>query len=107
MSPDDVTTVIIPSEDRFKFLIFGGFYLSVIRGDVDVEGQSPRSAAGKGKTGDAIIVLADSRDPDIRMFDKTKYKLVDFFTKKVTDFQVPESHSMKASKSGLGGLLGK
>jgi small nuclear ribonucleoprotein (snRNP)-like protein len=82
--------------------------LSVIRENPNIEpGKSPRSGASKGKAGDAIIVLADSRDPDIRMFDKTKYKLVNFFSKKVTDFQVPDTNSVRASKSGLSGILSK
>jgi hypothetical protein len=60
--------------------------LSVIRENPFYEpGKSPRSS-GHGKKGDAIIILADSRDADIRVFDKTKYKLVDFFRGTVSDY---------------------
>jgi hypothetical protein len=106
--PDDVTTVIVPKEDRFKFLIFGGFYLSVIRENPFFEvGQSPRSprASSKGKIGDAVITLADSRDPDIRMFDKTTYKLVDFESNTVKNYQVPDDNAKVAKvKPMMGGL---
>jgi hypothetical protein len=44
--------------------------LTVIRENAHrPKGSARESIDGKGKPGDAIIVLADSRDPDVRLFD--------------------------------------
>lgn len=89
--PEEVATVTIPKNDRFDFMLFGGFYLTAIRPtEFDEDSRSNSGRVGsKGKPGDAVIVLADSRDPDIRMFDKTEYKLIDFKNNTVSDFEVP------------------
>jgi hypothetical protein len=106
-APHHVTTVTIPEKDRFNFMIFGGFYLTVIRENPNRPKGSSRSIDGKGKPGDAIIILADSRDPDIRAFDKTEYKLVNFREGTVTDYEVPSEKTslQKAKDIGFGKAL--
>jgi hypothetical protein len=88
-------------------MIFGGFYLTVIRENPNRPKGSARSIDGKGKPGDAIIILADSRDPDIRAFDKTEYKLVNFREGTVTDYEVPSEKTslQKAKDIGFGKAL--
>jgi hypothetical protein len=106
-APHHVITVTIPEKDRFNFMVFGGFYLTVIRENPNRPKGSARSIDGKGKPGDAIIILADSRDPDIRAFDKTEYKLVNFREGTVTDYEVPSEKTslQKAKDIGFGKAL--
>jgi hypothetical protein len=54
--------------------------MTVIRGDK----KRPQKYEGK-----VIVICADSRDPDIREFDKFKYKLVDFDSQSISEFKNP------------------
>jgi hypothetical protein len=87
--PKEISVVKIPIEQRFDYKLFGGFYLTTIRKNPFRRPGRGQRKIDFGKEGDAILVLADSRDPDIRKFDQTSYKLIDFETKKVTDYELP------------------
>jgi hypothetical protein len=61
---------------EFDFIIFGGLYLSVKRENLNEEFLG-RSIASD-KKGNAVLVMADSRDPDIRKIDSQYYFEIDF-----------------------------
>jgi hypothetical protein len=60
---------------EFEFIIFGGLYLSVKRDNINMIniGRSHYE-----KVGNAVLIIADSRDPDMRKIDTQKYFEIDF-----------------------------
>jgi hypothetical protein len=45
--------------------------------------------------------LADSRDPDVRFFNETQHKLIDFQTKTVSDYNVPSKEKEKGKENSI------
>jgi hypothetical protein len=82
-----------------KYMVFGGFFLSVIRKNVHTDMISKDETKGLKEPighcnddhiGNAVLVLADSRDPDLRMFDSKEYFEINFKTSTVSKFSPAE-----------------